>query len=228
MSTPVVVKPLSAYLKGLVEQKSLPVDVAEILNRLPDWKQQREAVQAWKDRLDGPATQVVAEFERKNKGIDTPLDFLLYRNAIQVKQEFYYHEEDFDEYMESMRDAFEQFLEEQACPVCRKSLGGGRHIDCSRLESFRLCAGMEYEILNPQDESKELPHGSPEHKETVANYLKHIYIVEELEKRLTSGYLKDGTPWNAPKTNTELKNEKLKKLSEPTPDPKTNGNGHAN
>jgi hypothetical protein len=204
-------KPLSSYLKGLIEQGTLSEYVADVFNRLPDWKDQRSAVEEWRQRLTGPANEVVAEFE-KYHGFDRPLDFLLDRNAVVILEQFMYQEESLDVFMDYVRFGLERFMQEQSCPICQKTLGTQIHIDCKRLTEYRLCYGAQVAL---HDAGK----STPEHESK-----RHEYgtMVKELEQRLASGFFKDGTPWNAPRTNTEIQMQKPAAPGGVSP----NGNGH--
>jgi hypothetical protein len=198
-------KPLSDYLKGLVDQRSVPAYVAEILNSLPDWKQQREAVKEWNERLTEPAREVVAEFERKNKGIAGTLDFLLDFNVVHVKDPFVYLEENIDEYIDHIRSGLEDFMAELSCPVCEQSLGGGqRHIDCNRLDGFRFSCSLLSDLQKM---------GETEPNDDV-RLQEYELQVNELEAALKSRHLKDGTPWNAPNTYSEMRKAKISQANE--------------
>jgi len=129
--------------------------------------------------------------------------------VIRILEPFSYLEEDFEDYIGHLRWDMENFLEDRSCPVCQKSLRGGlRHVDCSRLDRFRLACRIESAILNPDEDKDEMPQDSAEYQEHIRRFMKYIWVVENLEKALKAGFLRDGTPWNAPRTNTQIKMEK--------------------
>jgi hypothetical protein len=189
MNTPVQEKPLSPYLDGLVGQGSLPEYVAKILNRLPDWKVQREAFELWKDRLDGPADEKVEEFKRYGQ-FDMPLDFLLYPGEILVKEPFFYEEESVDEFIELLRSRLVTFMQKHICAICAKPMGVNPHLDCYRLQGFR----GHYECLTNLHNSGKIS------LEDERKRLSYPAQIKEFEQAMASGRHADGKPWNAPKT----------------------------
>jgi len=201
-------RPLSPYLKELVVCGQLPDSVAQIINCLPDWKQQQTAVQKWRERLDDPAKEVVAELEKTNRGDKSSLDFLVYLDAVFIKKAYLYLEETFDEYMESVRDDLERFLKEAACKVCAKPITTNRHIDCHRLDDLRIMVSCQKHLqklgkLTPEDEAK---------------MLEYQVKLDINESRFAAGFLRDGTPWNAPNTYSAIRKAGLSQKKDESSD----------
>jgi len=197
MNAPNEEKPLSVYLKGLVDHGSLPDYVAEILNRLPDWKQQRKGAEMWKSNLGVPALEVVTRLENISKGIEEEVDFLHDADAILIRKPFLYVEQSLEEYIETLRDGLQQYVPEISCPVCGKPMGTGpSHIDCARYERLRNDWSLLGDLIQVQ---KEQPGDQERYREGQDR-------IWELNKALRSGFFKDGTPWNAPHTYTDMRN----------------------
>jgi hypothetical protein len=107
MNPSAVGRPLSPYLQKLVDQGSLIEEVAQVVNQMPDWKEQQEAVKEWKSRLPELAYEVSTEVEKtraiSSEGYLDSLDFLLDYNAIHVKTPYYYLETNLEEYLDYLR-----------------------------------------------------------------------------------------------------------------------------
>jgi hypothetical protein len=185
-------RPLSPYLKGLVEKGLLPGYVARILSRLPDWKQQREAVEDWGSRLDDPAKEIVAEFENM-KETDTdryPIDCYQDGNEVVITYGYNHLYDTLDGYVEGIRSKLERFLKQAPCPFCDKPLmGDRRHVNCQTLWKYTRDRDYVRGLLQSGK-------GTQEHEQQLKLY---EAVVNEFQEAFRAGHFPDGVSWTTPR-----------------------------